>query len=382
MSESVAPQMTSVIGYFNPNPHHVYVEVSELNLKCELKPGQYIRDRAGHYINDPILDRFVKPKGLSKATSPQPVEINFVPRLVRAERPVHSVTQATGFVRQADGTTIPSYAQAPATHQAESAINKIPIMGMSVAKARELGLIGKPRLISEDYGTPDSQGAPAPTTDLPSMKYSIESPPRIRTAAPMTPELMEADPRLAPDEVARRAQLQRQMNQASQSQQPESFDPASVTVAGSPAPVRLRAPAQPAHIVAASTAVPVRPVPAVNPAQIPPRVAPRRIASVVVEPPVAVEPANEESVNEGAAPEVPEDTSGLLQPMQEGETMPEPTLDTPQVPQGPSGEETDKRFVCGADGKCFKYRSELERYVNRKYPQMAVDLMKPYPPEG
>ena len=102
----------------------------------------------------------------------------------------------------------------------------------------------------------------------------------------------------------------------------------------------------------------------------------------MVEPPVAVEPANEESVNEGAAPEVPEDTSGLLQPMQEGETMPEPTLDTPQVPQGPSGEETDKRFVCGADGKCFKYRSELERYVNRKYPQMAVDLMKPYPPEG
>lgn len=378
---------TNVVGYFNPNSWPIYIEISELNIKCELKPGQYIRDRAGNYINDPVFEDYVQPKGLSRATGDAPVTINFVPRFVKTVRPAHSVTQATSFVRQPDGTVVPTYAPQAAAAP-EIPANKCPHVGMTVEKARQLGLIGKPRIVPEDYGITDTQGAPSPSKDLPSMKYSIESPPRVHTAAPLTPELTEADERLTPQEAAKRAQLQQSLTRASTTTSGENFDPAKVRPAGV-APVPMKAPEEPTAI----SAIPAKPVPkkpapaapASAPAvatatppqrpgiQIPQRVLPKRVAAVVQEPPPEPEPEPE-----------PEDQSGTIQPIQEGEEgLPEPTLEPPPAPQQEApAEDAGKRFICLADGKSFKYRSELERYVKRKYAANAEELMKPYPAEG
>lgn len=381
---------TLVVGYFNPNSWPIYIEISELNIKCELKPGQYIRDRAGNYINDPVFEDYVQPKGLSRATGDAPVAVNFVPRFVKTVRPAHSVTQATSFVRQPDGTVVPSYAQNPSAVAPEIPANKCPHVGMTVEKARQLGLIGKPRIVPEDYGATDTTGAPTPSKDLPGIKYSIESPPKVHTAAPLTPELTEADERLSPQEVARRAQLQQSLARASTATSGENFDPAKVRPAGAvPAAVPMKAPQEPTSI----TAIPPRPVikkaapvaapptPAATPApspaprrggiEIPQRVLPKRVASVVQEPPPEPEPE-------------PADESGTLQPITEGEEgLPEPTLEPPPAPaQEQQPEDAGKRFICLADGKSFKYRSELKRYVERKFPQNAEELLKPYPAEG
>jgi hypothetical protein len=377
---------TNVVGYFNPNSWPIYIEISELNIKCELKPGQYIRDRAGNYINDPVFDDYVQPKGLSKATGDAPVPVNFVPRFVKTVRPAHSVTQATSFVRQPDGTVVPSYAQNPNVAAPEIPANKCPHIGMTVEKARQLGLIGKPRIVPEDYGVTDSTGAPTASKDLPGIKYSIESPPKIHTAAPLTPELTEADERLSPQEAARRAQLQQSLTRASTATSGENFDPARVRPAGAAvAPVPMKAPSEPTSI----TAIPPKPVakkapapaPAPQPApaphrggiEIPQRVLPKRVAAVVQEPPPEPEVETAE-----------EDQSGTIQPIQEGqEGLPEPTLEPPPSPaQEQQPEDAGKRFICLADGKSFKYRSELKRYVERKFPQNAEELLKPYPAEG
>lgn len=365
MSEKTAELTTNVTGYYNPNSWPIYVEISEVNLKCELKPGQYIRDRDKQYINDPILEDYVQPKGLGRTMGDHAVPIRYLPRMVRTVRPVHSVTQATGFVRQSDGSVVPSYTSDPLTSAPETPINKNPIVGMTVAKARELGLIGKPRVLPEDYGVTDTTGAPSPSKDLPTMKYSLESPPKLRTAAPLSPELMEADQRLTPQQAAQRAQIQQNLARAAATAPPEAMDPGAYRP---PPNVPIRAPKEPTRMAPpAAQPVPVAPQ----------RVLPRRVAAVVVQ-----EPAP--AAVEGAEPELdPEDQGGMLQPITEGEGMPEPTLDDPQVNAAGSGEGGEtKRFVCAADGKPFKYRSELERYVKRKYPNMLVDLMKPYPPEG
>lgn len=386
-TKAVAATTTNVIGYFNPNQYRIYVEISELNLKCELNPGQYIRDRAGNYINDPVFDDYVQPKGLSKSTSPTPVPINWVPRMVKSVRPVHSVTQATGFVRQPDGQVVPSYSAPPQTAQPDAPVNKNPIVGMTVEKARQLGLIGKPRIVPEDYGAAESTGAPTSAKDLPGMKYSIESPPKIRTAAPITPELMEADVRLSPQEAARRASLQQSLNQAAQVAPPEAFDPGQVRPAVT-APVKMVAPDEPTRLSPAQP-VPRRPAPATpppatphTPATLPPsspaipqRILPKRVAAVVVEP--APEPEPEPVAEEQ------QDQSGFLQPIQEGDGgMPDPVLEPPPAAPEVAPTEEAKRFICLADGKSFKYRSELERYVKRKYAANADELMKPYPAEG
>ena len=378
--------MTFTVGYFNPNTWPIYIEVSEVNVKCELKPGQYIRDRQGNYINDPVFEDYVQPKGLSRAMGQQQVQVRYVPRVVKTTRPPNSVTQATGFVRDSSGQVVPVYAS-QGQPPAEVPANKIPIVGMTVAKARELGLIGKPRLLPEDYGVTDNTGAPSPSKDLPSMKYSLESPPRIRTAAPLTPELMMADPNLPRAVVVQRQAIQRTLNTAAAAISPDDFNPNASNVLSTiitpdapgilapaqevvesqeplppvappgPAPLHIKAPREPVRMAPGHTASGAQ-------AQ-PQRVLPRRVASVVVQDPPAGQP---------------EDTSGTLQPLQEGEVMPEPTLDAPQAT--PQAEASGRRFVCGADGKSFKYRSELERYVRRKFPQMLDELMRPYPAEA
>src|SRR5208283_1595158 len=88
---------TKTIGYFNPQKFPIYIEISEINVKTELAPNAYIRDRAGRYINDPIFEAYCHPKGLARAIGDAPVPIYYVPRFVKLERPVAAVAQATGF---------------------------------------------------------------------------------------------------------------------------------------------------------------------------------------------------------------------------------------------------------------------------------------------
>jgi hypothetical protein len=378
-------QATNVVGYFNANPYSIYLEVNEANIKVELKPNEFIRDREGHYINDPIFEGYVQPKGLSRSTGKKPVAIRFVPRIVQPTRPAHSVTQATGFVRQPDGRVVPVYDQPPETVLKEVAVNKNPVVGMTVEKARKLGIIGKPRLISEDYGLADTTGAPPQGERLPDIKYSIESPPKVRTAAPLTPELMEADQDLGAAEIARRQGLQRTLNQAASTAPAEKFDPGRVRPLQPRAPVALKAPDEPTPIVAGgqpiSAKVPAKPVSGAKKGvkaikQAAQRILPRRRAAVVEEQPEQEEAQPEqETQSETALDQGDDSQSGVIQPL--NESVMQPVLETP--PAQASG----RRFVCAADGKAFGFRSELARHVERKYsPEVAAQLMKPYPPES
>lgn len=376
--------MTDVIGYFNPNPYRVCVEISDLGLKVELEPNQYIRDRSGSYINDPVFDSYVQPKGLSKSLSQVRVPVNWVPRPVKSARPVHAVTQASGFVRQQDGQTVPAYPTAPMTQATNAPMNKTPHFGMSIEQARKLGFIGRPHVVPEDYGVTDTSGAPPHGRDVPPMKYSLESTPKVQTAAPIRPELMQMDEALTPEEVSRRLQMRQTLNRAAQDAAPETFNPAAARSAASP--VKLVAPDAPtsfSDLVPASAPIQSRPpapplgahapagVPTSSPA-IPQRVLPRKIASVVLESSPEAPPRQLEAT---AAP------SGVPEPI--GSGMPDPVLDSPAAPLSAGQQQADtKRFVCAADGKTFKYRSELERYARRKYPDLVAELMQPYPAEG
>lgn len=412
----MSERSTTTIGFFNPNPYSIYLEVNEANVKVELKPGEYIRDREGKYINDPIFDDYVQPKGLSRATGNQQLPIRFIPRMVQpATRPQHAVTQAKEFVRNQDGKVMPVYGTAPGA-SAEVAANKNPIMGMTVERARKLGLIGKPRLVSEDYGVSDNTGLPPEGRSLPEMKYSIESQPKIRTAAPITAEMMEADQDLSAEEIARRSSLQRSLNQAASARSGENFDPARVRKIAPRPPVPLKAPDEPTPIepgapeqqaqkqqkkvsksVKALKQAAKRVLPrkeaekkeekraTVQPEQ-PPKTQIRRIAKPVVDEttfPQEVPQENEQDgqvLMEGGDDSGSENTdgnesqSGVIQPIESG--LPDPVMETPPT-QG-----TGRRFICAADGRSFNYRSELERHVQRKYPKdMAEQLMRPYPPD-
>lgn len=402
MSDTLATNTTKVIGYFNPQKFPIYIEISEINVKTELAPNAYIRDRNGRYINDPIFEAYCHPKGLGRATGDAPVPIYFVPRFVKSERPVAAVTQATGFVRQPDGRTAPTFARQGQPTR-ETAINKKPHTGMTMEAARKLGFVGKPRLVPEDYGAEETTGAPSKAQSIPGMRYSIESQPKIKAASPLRPELTEADESLSPEERARRTQLQTTISQAATTAPAENFDPARLRPGVGPAPVPMTPPditaedpssppvaprpAAPAKPVVPKTApkaatkvLPVKPTPppaVAAPAPPAQRVLPKkRIAAPIQTPPEPeVEVQEQEAVDAEvqAEPEEAAPGSGIIQPLDEG-SMPAPVLDAP-----PTEAESGKRFVCAADGKPFNFRSELERHVRRNFPEMYEELMTPYP---
>jgi len=345
------------------------MEISELNLRLVLNPKQYIRDQHGNYFNDPVFEDYVQPKGLSKTESKTPVPIRFVPRAVRSQRPAHAVTQATSFVRDSNGQTLPVYAAPPQVISPDAPMNKNPVMGMTVEMARKLGFAGRPRLVSEDYGLTDGTGAP-PDKNLPPIKVSIESPPRLRTAAPLTPQLAEAlnDPALSIQERQSRSALQQSLGAANRSVSGENFDPSTVRPHAGAVP--LRAPSEPSLIVGGSAvSAPIEIQPAPRHVVASPKGKAKK--GKKAEPVVAT--AEPEAMQSGEP--VLEGESPIQGATPISESMPDPTLESPPTDQ------PEKRFVCAADGRGFKFRSELLRYVKAKYPSMTDDLMGPYPPE-
>jgi hypothetical protein len=382
----MSENMTNTVGFKNPHTHSVYIEISDLNIKVELPPGKFIMDMQGNLLNDPVFEAYCHQKGLSRVTSDQPVPLRLVPRMAKAiNRPTSAVTEASSFVRnQATGTVQPVYK--PAQQAEPPPMNKNPIVGMSVEKARKLGLIGKPRLVPEDYGADETTGAPERGKKLPDIKISIESPPRIRTAAPLRPELLESSEEdLPPAEIARRSQLQSSMAQAAAVPH-EQFDPARIRPLVNRAPVPLKATDEPVGIVGATQMTPVHPQPeqeeelepAPEPVKAAPRPistkrpvapappAPKRTRTVVIEEQPAQEPAQAVERIEAQAEETTVEAPATIQPLDEAGS-------------GPISEQ-EGQFVCAADGKPFKFRSELDRYVRRKFPHMAEQLMQPYPP--
>ena len=204
--------MTNVTGYYNPNTWSVHVSISECNLGITLKPNEFIKDRAtGKKINDPLLDRYCGPKMLAQETAPEPVEVLRLP-VVTAIR-----TAGAGYVvgqghKDSTGKWQPPTQSNPMPNEAPPE-SRASIRAMSVEEARKAGLIGKPRILPEDYGATDTDGAPTRGDAIPKIKYSMESRPKVQ-AGELPKELVEG---VAPQHKALLAGLEAQASQAAES---------------------------------------------------------------------------------------------------------------------------------------------------------------------
>jgi hypothetical protein len=388
-TNEVTPTTTKVVGYFNPHDRFVSIQISELNIKATLAPKKFIRDRQGNMLNDPIFEKYVHPGGLSRSVGKIDLPIRRVPQQIKPqpERPANAVTQAKSFVRQPDGSVTPVYANPPvSTTTSERTMNRPSHIGFSnIEDARKAGLIGKPRLVPEDYGVDESKGMPS-LKDLPPVKCSIESPPKIKSSGMLPSEMLaQVDETMTPQEKSRRQQLVQNMNRAS-SAPTDTFNPNTIPVPiqpPTPPPTHQTTPAPPA-LPPAPPQPPQAPI-TIQPAPTAPVAAPplkrkrgrprkNKIATVLERP---VEPPQTETTPETEI--MPDDSgSGVIEPIFEAEGEEEsPVPDSP-----PADATTRRRFVCGADGRAFEHRSGLERHVRANFPKMFEALMASYPPEG
>lgn len=213
---------TNVIGYCNSNDYPINIVIAEHNLSIQLSPKQFVVDRAGRRVNDPMLDKYVGKGRLSRATNPNKqvdvvkmVAVNHVSPTGQPAVPYsHAVSSAQGFVRDQYGQVTPVMINTAPAPLVKPPISYNPVRTMSVEEARKLNLIKPTRVVSEDFGADAKAANPG---SIPTIQYQTDVAP---AAAKHAPKEVFATPEVA------HTQISEQMKAA---QQFDIEDPNSIT---------------------------------------------------------------------------------------------------------------------------------------------------------
>jgi len=384
---------TNILGYFNPNPYRVNVAISELGgLAVLLNPMEFILERAtGRKINDPILDKYVGFKMLSPEVSDKPVPVVLMPRLAPT---IHSQYAVTQGVRDAQG----KWGLAPANSKSAQTLVETPPtvtkpshIGMSMEEARRRGLVGKPRLVPDDYGAVETDGAPTRGDAIPRIKYAVESVAPNAKPGTLPRELIEqVNPTVAPLLAGLQAAAQTDPEAVNLGR--KAAEAAVAAQQGQEGVQRFRAARKQIKATIPTAVIPPPNAPAPAPAPVAPAapraaspvgvVQPRRrVAQVVTAPAVAsaiaVPPPPMEELQEVTSPIMGGRTAEQLPPpVLEDGTAP---AEAPEPPPTAEDYATGGAiFACnepGCDGKEFPYRSYYIRHIQRKHKDRLAQLM-------
>jgi len=341
-AQAAATTLTSTTGYFNGNKFPLTINSNQLALNVTLAPGEFIRERladggrGGRNINDSRLDGFLAAGGLTKQIGdPVPeVLINttggkgigvsataWKPQAMpqpRAINPVQQVQRAPTKVLIQDRITPPAGGTMPPRPHAPSPAATSPL---EVARERA-GFSGGPAAPLKSAAVGVTPAGINPAVRAMSVAEA-EARGIIRRARPPVegPSASDGlDAKGAPyvDEVGTPGVIRRQQQQESVAPARKGPQVTISTPVGAPAPAPAPAPV----VLTDAEAV-----------QIP-----------------------ESNIYEGA------------------DNLPDPDI----APAPLTLTESDKPFVCAADGKAFKTLVWLRRYVKEKYPDRTEELLSAY----
>lgn len=372
MSKNAGAQ-TNVVGYFNPNTYRVNVAISELNLTVLLEPMQFVMDRQGRKINDPLFDRFVGSKMLSPEISRKPVPVIAIPAQAEARVPdSRHVVQAGVRNQQGKWQQAPEPPPLP-VNTVPPPVTSSPTQGMSMDEARKRGLVGRSRPVPEDYGATETSGVPSSGEKIPPIRYAVESVAPAARAGALPKELVE---QVRPDVAPLVSGLARAAV--------NSPDDVSLTRKTAEAAVREQqgAPGVAAfrkEVKTATRRVVAQPVKVAAPVAkaAAPKVAPKAVrkiaqpvrvtADVVTEDVVSAPAAHTESVlvGGGRADAPPAEAEEAHD--NEGDAAGEAAETTP------SGEKVP--LFCPACSKSYSAKSQLNRHIRVKHADRASELL-------
>lgn len=337
---------TYTSGYFNSNNWPIQLFISKHNLQLLLQPGQFITDSNGQRINDPLFDNY---KQLSKELSKQPVPLTAIPEAPPLSRlpggqAVYGTDQVT---TNAAGRKVPVMPTTPPP--VPTAINASSVRGMSIEDARKAGLIGKVRVVPEDYGVNDTDGAPRSAAEVPPMKFSHESQPKVQTAGQLSEGLVNAVTTAKGDQGARRG-LQQALAQGTRQ------TPAMITATGYVAAAKAKV-AQATQVVTTIPAAPVAPEPSMP--------EPVDDSSDMPEDSIFAEdavPASIDNLLPAAAEDVVEETIPITQAVK--------PIKPPPI---------KRKFACVTCEDSFMTRAQYVDHVRAKHPNESKSLLAVYP---
>lgn len=366
--EEALPKTTKVVGYFNPNAWPISISISTLGISVTLEQsGDYVMmqtEKGLVKVNDPILEEYVRARGLAREVTDTPVPVVAFPRTApRYGDPTTSVSSAEKFEKGPDGRT-QAVARPMVTLSPDlPPPGRSPVVGMTRAEAEAAGLI-KPtapvKLGTKDEGRPVTDGA-----SLPEIEYARDlTPGQVKKlkAAEQDGKLPEGTAELlSTEDAARRRQLIESMNKAS-----------TAPVEGS---VEELAKASAEEILAQPDEPVIPPLP---PA---PTTQPTQPASGLPQPTGFEEPESqpEEPVT------IEEETQVGDVEEQSHPTPPPPPPAAPKIvaAQSPTPvQQTNQagmKFKCPACDSGYPFRSGLERHAQTKHPDQVEAIMAQYP---
>lgn len=365
---------TNVVGYFNPNTYRVNVAISELNLTVMLEPMQFVMDRQGRKINDPLLDRFVGSKMLSPETSKKPVQIIYIPTTTGPRVPDSRHVVRAG-VKSPAGKWQAAPEPPPQAEQEQPPVAKSPTQGMSMDEARRRGLVGRARMVPEDYGAAETDGVPATGQNIPPIRYAVESvAPAAQARATALPKALteQVRPEMAP--VVQKLATVAEADPENVSMDKGTAEAAVREQQGESGVQAFRH--EHAHIQGGQT----------TPSQPPRRVATpvaataksTRVARKVAKPVSAAGPAEPAPTGNNQTDPAPESPlmGGGHAVVEEGQEAGDAEQDGGEgeaEETGPGGKTAP--LICPACAVPYKGKSQLNRHIRTKHPERAAELI-------
>jgi hypothetical protein len=324
-------ELTTTTGYFNGNKYPLTINSNALALNITLQPGGYICERGpdgkmdGQRINDPRLDGFLQPGGLTKQLG-DPTALVLL-----------NTTGGKGI-----GVSAAPWKPQPMPQQ--RAINPVQQVqraptNVLVSDRKQPGGIMPPKPHApSDKGSAGFTGGPmAKKPELPGFTPTGINP-AVR-AFPGREGVAEAEAR----NVIRRARPPIEGPDAEDGLSAKNAPYVDEIV--TPGALRRQQEAAPK----------------------PPAGGPRvTITTPVGAPPKEPAPV----VLTDATVKIPESD------VYEGADLPDPTV--PDAPAPAALPEAQKKFVCAADGKSYTRFDNLKKYVLKTYPDRADELLAPY----
>ena len=337
--------MTKVCGYFNGNKWPIQLVISKLSITLHLQPGEYILDRQGRKINDPFFEVYANGKQLQRETSDKAVPIIRVPQVSTSVTPRsdgHSVRTVTDFKEDKNGVrqpVMPAPMKVP-----EQAVNKPSVVAMSMEEARKSGLIKKVREVPDDFGVTDTDGAPPRASDVPRIKYAIDSSMNKRPAD-LPKELLQMPAEIASSRTPLLAELKKAETTNAQLDSETGF--MNTVVRNAP-----------------PNAAVVAGVPAAT------------VPQPVVESQPEAEATNVISEVNSVLPEPELEEDQSLPPVPTDEAAPAP----PEVaPAPPEAAQEATKFICNVCNASRGLRVQLKKHAESKHPDQVDAIMAPYP---
>lgn len=338
---------TNIQGYYNGNEWPIMLCVSERNLTLQLAPGEHVVDSTGRKVNDPLLERYVSKRGLSREVVASQGDVNPLPTPVNAvniqsRATASPVLQATGFKMDKKGAVTPVFevpkvnpAPAPQGTPGLMTVNQpgSSVRAFTVEEAQRAGLIGKIKPLPEDYGaTETGTGVPAPGNQIPELRLPMEATrPPVR---PLPVELTQLDEKMDPSKASVARSLQSNLAQAARNN-PDSLPTRPLANPVVP-------PVTEAEAVAAPAPLPVK------------RVIANPLSKIM--------------------------SQTLPEPNMPGITPQPPAVDLPVGAPASAKQVMDKTFVCPlCDSEPMTNRGVLKRHANRYHPEKVAEVLAAYP---